>query len=148
MKKFIFSFCLFSLMAFSAQAQKASCCKAGGKSAVSCEAKAPSAVSAENSAAAEKVAAMDQNIEKRTDPITGSVSYVRKETAMADGSVTFVSLNFDAVTNSFVNVAPSMMEANHNGAGTNCTKSAASGKSCCAGKTAAAAAPKPEKTKS
>lgn len=152
MKKFIFSFFLFSLMVVGANAQKAACCKPGGKSAASCEMKAPSAVSAENSAAAEKVAAMDQNIEKRTDPITGAVSYVRKETAVADGAVTYVSLSFDPSTNSFVNVAPSMMEEKHNcsmkstGSGKSCcAQGAASGKACCAGKAANA---KPEKTKS
>lgn len=140
MKKFIFSFLLFSMMVFTAQAQKASCCKPGSKSA-SCEAKAPAAVSVENSAAAEKVAAMDQNIEKRTDPVTGDVSYVRKETAVADGSVKFVSLSFDPVTNSFVNVAPTAMQENHN-----CSmKGGTAGKSCCAGKAPVA---KPEKTKS
>lgn len=152
MKKFIFSFFLFSFMVLGANAQKAACCKPGGKSSASCEMKAPSAVSVENSAAAEKVASMDETIEKRTDPITGVVSYVRKETATADGSATFVSLSFDPVTNSFVNVAPSMMGENHNcsmkSAGSGkacCAKGAASGKSCCAGKAASA---KSEKTKS
>ena len=139
MKKFIFSLFLFSLMVCSAQAQKAACCKPGGKSSAACEMKAPSAVSAENSAAAEKVAAMDQTIEKRTDPITGAVSYVRKETAVADGSVTFVSLSFDPETNSFVNVSPTATT----GGKSCCTKGAMTGKSCCAGKVAAA---KPEKT--
>lgn len=142
-------------MICTAQAQKtAACCKAGGKSAVSCETKAPGAVSADHSAAAEKVAAMDQTIEKRSDPITGVVSYVRKETSVADGTVSFVSLSFDPMTNSFVNVAPSMMEENHGNCSMKtttasgkscCAKGAASGKSCCAGKMATA---KPEKTKS
>ncbi|HZV71949.1 MAG TPA: hypothetical protein VFG10_20570 [Saprospiraceae bacterium] len=156
MKKFVFSFFLFSLMVFSAQAQKAACCKPGGKSAAACHATVPSAASAETSAAAAKVAAMDQTIETRTDPITGTVSYVRKETAVADGSVSFVSLNFDPVTNSFVNVSPAMTEEGHNCAtkatsasGKACTaKGTAAGKSCCAGKTATAATPKPEKIKS
>ncbi|MEP6647807.1 MAG: hypothetical protein ABJC12_12030 [Saprospiraceae bacterium] len=149
MKKFIFSIFLFSLMVFSANAQKAACCKPGGKNSAGCQAMAPSAVSVENAAAAQKVAAMDQTIETRTDPITGNVSYFRKESASADGNATLVSVSFDPVANVFVNVPPSMMEeANATSTSPGTTKACCSkgaGKSCCSGKATAA---KPEKTKS
>ncbi|MEO6133219.1 MAG: hypothetical protein ABIQ02_15360 [Saprospiraceae bacterium] len=149
MKKFIFSFFLFSVMVFSAQAQQASCCKSGAKKSAGCEAKAPSAVSTDNSASAQKVAAMDETIEMRTDPITGSVSYVRKETVSTDGKVTFVSVNFDPVANAFVNVSPSMMAEGTTAApcagNGSCAKGARGGKCCCASKVSTT---KPEKTKS
>ncbi len=153
MKKFIFSCLFFSLLAFGAQAQHA-CCKAGSKS---CEAKAPSSASAsvvspENSAAAAKVAASDETIETRTDPITGNVSYVRQVSAENSAEASFVSVSFDPVTNSFVNVSPMSMEEGHNSSMKSsngkscCSMGNTSGKSCCSGKTASA---KPgEKTKS
>src|SRR5690242_11914178 len=157
MKKFIFSFFLLSLIAGGAQAQKAACCKGHGKSAAACEAKAPSVASAstiESSAAAAKVAAMDQTIETRTDPITGNVTYVRKETSPKDGSVSYVNLSFDSASNSFVDVSAMEMGEGQTTSTTGtpmagkacCSKGASSGKACCAGK--AASAKSAEKTKS
>jgi len=146
MKKFIFSLFIFTLCVVGAQAQKSACCKAGSNSAA-CTAKAPASVSAsaeESSAYAAKVAASDESIETRTDPITGNVSYVRKVSNATDNSVSYVNVSFDPVTNSF-NEVPATTESHNCGmkaASTNgkscCTHGAAAGKSCCAGKVASA----------
>ena len=147
MKKVVFSLFFFSFMIIGAQAQ--SCAKTCSKSAsagTSCHAKAPAAAfsgDTDNSTAAAKLASLDATIETRTDPITGGVFYVRKETSSADGSVSYVDVTYDATSNTFVNVSP--MKAA--GCGSNatgvsskpgCAGSAASGKSCCAGKGKAA----------
>jgi hypothetical protein len=137
MKKVIFSLFFFSFLIVGAQAQSTSCSKTCTKSAASstsCAAKAPSvAMNADgcHSTAAAKVASLDNTIEKRTDPVTGNVSYVRKETSAKDGAVTFVDVMFDATTNTFVNVSPVKME------GSGCSKASA-GKACCASKGKAA----------
>lgn len=147
MKKFLFSFFIFSFMVVGANAQKANCSHPCTKSASACTAKVPSssAASVENSAAAEKVAAMDETIETRKDPITGEMFYVRKETSTTDGTVNFVNVSFDPESNSFVNVSPVAVEGtNHctsakatSAKGKSCCASgAASGKACCAGKSA------------
>src|SRR5688572_13068508 len=129
MKKIIFSLFFFCLLIAGAEAQKASCAKtctkSGAASAAACHQKAPSAaqaVSTENSDAAAKLASMDASIEKRTDPATGSTTYVRKETCSHSGTVSFVDVNYDATTNTFVNVSPSKVS----GTGTGCSKGTAS----------------------
>lgn len=136
-------------MIVGAQAQKCSqpCTKSASSS--SCHAVAPSAVSAETSAAAAKLASLDPTIESRANPTTGIVSYYRKETCAHSGSVSYVDVSYDAVSNSFVNVSPMKMEGT--GTGSNsctgkasttasgkacCTAGASAGKSCCAGKAA------------
>lgn len=137
MKKFIFSIFFFTLMVAGAQAQKSSCaktCTKSGAASAACQSKAPAAASvstANASLGAEKMASLDPSIETRTCPVTGTVSYVRKETAQ-DGQVKFVDVSYDASTSTFVNVAPVKAE----GTGTGCSSKAASagGKACCAGK--------------
>lgn len=155
MKKILFSLCFFSFMIVGAQAQKASCAKPCTKStaaSASCHEKAPSAASATSGAnldAAAKLASMDASIETRTDPATGNVSYVRKETCSHSGSVSYVDVSYDASTNTFVNVSPA--KAMGSGCSTKatsasgkacCTNGAAMGKSCCAGKAGAKSAEK------
>ena len=144
MKKVLFSIFFFSLMVVGAQAQKSACSK-------SCTAKPASAsVSSchDSNAAAAKLASTDPTIETRTCPVSGTVSYVRKQTASANGAVSYVDVNYDAASNSFVNVSPVKMEggagcapkatsANAKGC---CSATAAASKSCCAGKGKAASA--------
>src|SRR5688572_13884429 len=151
MKKILFSLCFFSFMIVGAQAQKAACSKTCTKgsaaNAAACQAKAPSVATAQTGEAAARMASLDATIETRTDPSTGTVSYVRKETCAHSGSVSYVDVNFDASTNTFVNVSP-VKEA---GKGTGCGSKSASagGKGCCASKGAAAATVKStEKVKS
>lgn len=138
MKKVLFSFFLFSVMAVGVQAQKSACSKsctakpAAGVS--SCEGKSTSVASTSGSDAAAKLASMDASIETKTCPVTGTVSYVRKETCAGSGSVSYVDVNYDATTNTFVNVSPMKMEGKKECG----TKGAsANGKSCCAGKSTA-----------
>ena len=131
MKKILFSLCFFTFLAIGAQAQKTSCAKTCTKStaAASCQTKAPSSTATTASGmSAAQLASMDATIETRTDPATGNVSYVRKETCSHSGKVSYVNVNYDATTNTFVNVSPV------SGAGTGCGTKAtsASGKSCCA----------------
>ena len=66
--------------------------------------------------------------------MTGTVSYVRKETCAGSGTVSYVDVNYDAATNTFVNVSPMKMEGGKD-CGTKGTS--ANGKSCCAGKSSA-----------
>jgi hypothetical protein len=134
MKKVLFPFFFFSLMVVGAQAQKSSCAKScaakPASASVSCVSKGSAASASETSMAAAKLASMDQTIETRTCPVSGTVSYVRKENGQ-NGSASFVDVNYDASTNTFVNVSPVKGES-----ASNCgskTKSA-SGKACCAGK--------------
>lgn len=132
MKKVLFSIILFSALALGAQAQKSSCTSSKSctaKPAAACEGKSASTTSVNGDAAA-KLASLDATIETKTCPVTGTVSYVRKETS-SNGTVSYVDVNYDAATNSFVNVAPSTMQG-HEGCGAKATST--SGKSCCAGK--------------
>lgn len=142
MKKVLFSLALalFAVAGVSAQA----CAK-------SCTSKQASATTCtkENAAAAAKLASMDQTIESRTCPKSGTVSYVRKETDAA-GTVKFVDVAYDGTSNTFVNVAPSSMEGGKaacSPAGATATSgkaacgTAGSGKACCAGKAKTASAP-------
>ena len=152
MKKFLFSLFFFSLMIVGAQAQsKAACSKTCTKSeAAACKATSPSTASTamtsdvDYNASAAKLAANDPTIQVHTCPVTGSVSYTRKETNAANGQVASVDVSYDAATNSFVNVSP--VKAEGSGCGTKaatvssksgCSGAAAQGKSCCAGKGAA-----------
>ncbi len=158
MKKVLFSIFFVSLMVAGAQAQKSSCAK-------SCTAKTASASTAHctdaNATAAAKLASTDPTIESRTCPTSGTVCYVRKE-AGQNGSVSYVDLNYDAATNTFVNVSPVAKEggagcAPHgtsvSGTKTGCATPASGKAGCCATKgksTTASATPatdgKPVKT--
>lgn len=161
MKKFIFSFLFLGMLVAGAQAQTQKCSKPCSKSAAasSCQSKAGSVASTnttltpENANAAAKLASLDPTIEARTCPVTGNVSYVRKQTCAHSGTVTYTDLSYDASTSTFVNVSPVKGE----GSGTGCSKSAtttsgkaccasgaSAGKSCCAGKSGS----KAEKVKS
>jgi hypothetical protein len=136
MKKVLFSIFFFAVLIAGASAQKADCSKSCGSksaSASSCQAKAGTATTAsvDEAAAAAKLASTDKTIESRTCPVSGTVSYFRKE-AQPGGGVKQVDLQYDATSNTFVNVAPSTMKGQE-GCGS-ASKSASSGKSCCAGK--------------
>jgi len=76
---------------------------ANAQSCAGASAAAPKSCCMSKSAAA-KAAASDASIEKRTAE-DGSVSYVRKESD-TEGNVKFVSVQYDAATSTFVNVAP------------------------------------------
>jgi len=144
MKKAIFFFAFFltvGLVSADAQCSSAS----AGKSC--CAGKAA------------KAAASDASIEKRQAE-DGSIAYVRKE-ADAQGSVKFVSVQYDEASNAFVNVAPKTAAAGTTEGMTKkscspaemkaCSASekkscagAAGGKSCCAKPGAAATEKKAE----
>jgi hypothetical protein len=92
------------------------------------------------------MASLDATIETRTDPSTGAVTYVRKETCSHSGAVSYVNVNFDPATNTFVNVSPtgtgsgaSCGSKATSASGKSCGSGASAGKSCCAGKGAATA---------
>lgn len=143
MKKVLFSLFFFSLMIAGASAQKADCSKTCGSKATtsSCQAKASSTAAVNTDEAAAKLASMDKTIESRTCPVSGTVSYFRKE-KLADGTVKQVDLTYDASVNAFVNVSPTQV-AGHNGCSAEKGKAAATnGKSCCASGTAKAASGK------
>jgi hypothetical protein len=138
MKKILFSLSLLVCLALSAQAQHAGCSKAcTDKSAKSsCEMKVADAstpIPSEYQTAAAKVASMDATIESRTNPVTGEVTYVRKETASHSGEVSFAALNFDPTTSTFVNVSPTQVAAKENTQGCGASKTTSGTKSCCAG---------------
>ena len=161
MKKVILSIFFFSLLVVGAQAQKSTCSKS------SCTAKPAAAMNSscgdhkststasatDSNAAAAKLASMDPTIEARTCPVSGTVSYVRKENGAKTGEFTYVDLNYDATTNTFVNVSPLKMEGatGCSGKGTSTsgaaccagkatTTSSSANKSCCAGKAKTASA--------
>ena len=144
MKKFIFSLFFFAMMVAGADAQKASCAKTCTKSAANsaaCQSKAPSVAAAnttDNSIAAAKMASLDPSIETKTDPVTGNVSYVRKETCSHSGTVSYVDVSYDATTSTFVNVSPMKTEETGKASGCGSKSAAAGGKACCAGKGSAA----------
>lgn len=93
MKKGLFLFSFFFVLGIAA-ASAQSCHSAAGASKSCCASKS----------AAAKAAASDASIEKRMTE-DGSVAYVRKESD-TQGNVKFVSVEFDAATSTFVNVAP------------------------------------------
>jgi|GEM_PF-1068144 len=137
MKKILLSLSLLLCIALGAQAQHADCSKAcsdkGGKSSCSMKvADASTPIPSEYQTAAAKVASLDASIEPRTNPVTGEVTYVRKETAPKNGEVSFVALNFDPTTSTFVNVSPTQVAATANTQSCGASTKNASGKSCCA----------------
>ncbi|MEO5907323.1 MAG: hypothetical protein ABIQ11_11390 [Saprospiraceae bacterium] len=148
MKQFLFSLFFFSLMIVGAQAQsKAACSKTCTKSeAAACKATAPSTAMTSDvdyNVSASKLAANDPTIEVKTCPITGAVSYSRKETNIANGKVSLVDVSYDAASNSFLNVSPVKAEGTGTGCGSKatsvssksgCSTGAAQGKSCCPSK--------------
>ena len=140
MKKILFSLSLLLCLTLGVQAQHSDCskaCTAKAGNKASCEVKvadAQTSIPAEYQMAAAKMASLDANIESRTNPLTGEVSYVRKQTCPHDGAVSFVALNFDPASSTFVNVSPSQMATGSNNT-QSCGASkgtATSGKSCCA----------------
>lgn len=56
--------------------------------------------------AAEIAAASDESIERKVCSDTGAISYYKKETCAHSGAVKMTEVNFDAESNSFVNVSP------------------------------------------
>ncbi len=167
MKKILFSIGLLLGLGLAVQAQHPDCAKAcaGKGDKASCQVKiaeSQTPIPADYQTAAAKMASLDATIEPRTNPVTGEVTYVRKETSSQNGEVSFVALNFDPATSSFVNVSPSQVAAeSHPGvtcdhgkkcSGKSCCAAGASSKSCCADKTksgsstaAASTAPAPVK---
>ena len=147
MKRIFFSFMLLAAFAVGAQAQSSGCAKScTGKSAAACQTKVAgtsTTIGSDQAMAAAKIASLDPTIEPRKNQETGEVSYVRKETNPHNGTVSYVALNFDATTSTFVNVGPSKMETPAAGcsshatpaSGKSCCASGAASKSCCAGKT-------------
>ena len=138
MKRFLFSAMLFSLMVVGAQAQSSSCskkCTAKQASSKSCEGKSASTASASTIDAAAKLASMDESIVANTCPVTGKVSYAKKETAK-NGEISYVDVSYDAETNTFVNASP--MKTSEAKA-SSCSGKSASAKGCCAGKSASSA---------
>jgi len=116
------------------QAQAPGCCsKSKTASGKSCESKSSTASTASVNTveAAAKLASMDESIEAKTCPVSGKVSYTKKESNKA-GEVSYVDVTYDAETNTFVNASPMKMEQ-----GKACTdKQKAAG--CCSGKSASA----------
>ncbi len=123
MKKAIFFFAFFLAVGMvSADAQSCSSAATAGKSC--CANKAAKAASA------------DASIEKRLAD-DGSISYVRKE-ADAQGSVKFVSVQYDEAAGAFVNVAPKTAAASATEGMVKKSCSAGEKKACCVGGAAAA----------
>lgn len=137
MKRFLFSTLFFSLMLVGAQAQSSNCskkCTSKQASSKSCQGKSASATADAGTAtieAAAKLASMDESIESKTCPVSGKVSYSKKETS-ANGEVSYVDVNYDAETNTFVNASPMKVEE---------TKacSGKKAKGCCSSKSAKSA---------
>ena len=122
MKKAIFFFAFFLAVGIVGANAQCSSAASAGKSCCA------------NKAA--KAAASDASIEKRQAE-DGSIAYVRKE-ADAQGSVKFVSVQYDEASNAFVNVAPKGAAAGVATEGM-VKKSCSAGekKACCAGGAAA-----------
>ncbi len=134
MKRFLFSALFLSLMVVGAQAQSSACCKKGASkdaSAKSCDGKSTSSTAeVSTTEAAAKLAATDKSIESKTCPVSGKVSYSKMETSKK-GEVTYVDVNYDAETNTFVNASAMKMTDSKD-----CSSKSADAKACCAGKTA------------
>ncbi|MBI5914956.1 MAG: hypothetical protein HY842_06235 [Bacteroidetes bacterium] len=131
MKKLFFLFAFMGLLAFTADAQKKSCCAAKGASAdkVSCM--------VSTSADAEKAASEDASIVKQVSN-TGEVSWTRKEVSPTTGKVSFTSVEYCTKSGKFMNVSPSEKAA--------CTKNASATKVSSSEKKAGCCAKKGEKT--
>ncbi|MBP6810201.1 MAG: hypothetical protein KA138_01665 [Saprospiraceae bacterium] len=122
MKKAIFFFAFFLAIGIvSADAQCSSAATAGKSCCANKAAKAASA---------------DASIEKRLAD-DGSISYVRK-VADAQGSVQFVSVQYDEAAGAFVNVAPKTATAGATEGMVKKSCSAGEKKACCAGGASAA----------
>jgi hypothetical protein len=130
MKKVVFLFSFFFVLGITA-ANAQACAGKSASASKSCCMKA------------DKAAAADASIEKRMGD-DGAVSYVRKESD-TQGNVKFVSVQYDATADAFVNVAPKSVSAETTtgmtkkscGASASkacCAKGASAGKSCCASK--------------
>ena len=107
MKKVFMLFAFFGLVSFAATAQKA-CTKS---------ASAKSSCCAKTTAAAAKLAKLDNNIESRTCAKSGTVSYVKKSVCAQSGKVSYDNVEYCTKSKKFVNVSPKMEKAS-------CTKGA------------------------
>lgn len=116
MKKGIFLFSFFFVLGIAATNAQSCQEKAAGASKACCM-------------KADKAAAADASIEKRMGD-DGTVSFVRKESD-AQGNVKFVSVQYDATSDAFVNVAPKSVEAAATSGMTKKSCSAGASKACC-----------------
>lgn len=120
MKKGIFLLSFFFVLGIAAaNAQSCHESASAGASKACCTSKAA------------KAATSDASIEKRMAD-DGTVSYVRKESD-AQGNVKFVSVQYDEVSNTFINVAPKSISAENTAGMTKKSCAAGASKACCAG---------------
>ena len=138
---FMFSFLLVATLTTNAQA----CTKAAGKSCCASKKAASTSLSSSDNDTkvasvlmeADKVAASNPNISKRTCEMSGTTAYYEKSVCETSGKITWDEVKFDTETNSFTKVASASMEKDETGV--KIEKKACAGmkegKACCAKKT-------------
>lgn len=97
MKKLFFFLTFFGVLALvDVNAQQCSSLKATSATKMSCAA-----------SCAAKAASADVNIEKRVNPTTQAVSYVRKDVCGVSGKVSYTDVEYCTKSKQFINVSPS-----------------------------------------
>ncbi|MBK9734529.1 MAG: hypothetical protein IPO92_05985 [Saprospiraceae bacterium] len=144
MKQLFFVFSFLLVASFSANAQ--ACTKAAGKSCCAAK-KSASTTSLTTSDSdtkvasvlmeADKVAASNPNISKRTCEMSGTTAYYEKSVCETTGKISWDEVKFDAETSSFTKVASASMEKDETGVKVEKKACAGmkEGKACCAKKT-------------
>ncbi len=133
MKKVIFALTLFLFAGVAVNAQSKSCCSK--KEQASCCAKKASTTktAAVDFKAADELAAVDENIERRECAVSGKISYFQK--SEESGEVVWEEVSYDADKKTFTRVAAASMEKDpETGKVMEEKKCAKKGKSCCAKK--------------
>ena len=110
MKKLLFTLSLMLFVGVAAQAQSKSCSKVCAKTCESKQASKTKVASAYMEA--DKVAAADDNIQKRQCAVSGTVSYYQKSTCAVSGKVTWDEVEFDGEAKKFTRVASASLEKN------------------------------------
>lgn len=141
----LFTFLCFATFSANAQSCNPAACKKAQKN-VKVEA-------TQTNEAAVKLAAMEENIETRTCPTSGKVSFVRKDVCATSGTVKYSDVEYCTKSAKFVNVSPSAKASCSKSAKTSASCSAKKGasaknvsaetpakKTCCAGKSASGCA--------
>ena len=108
MKKLLFTLSVLLFVGVAAQAQSKTCSKTCAKA---CEtAKASQTKVASAYMEADKIAAADENIQKRECAVSGTVSFYQKSTCETSGKVTWEEVEFDSDARKFTKVASASLE--------------------------------------
>ena len=111
MKKLLFALSFFLFAGVAVQAQSKSCSKSCAKTCASKKTEKTSETKVASAyMEADKIAASDDNIQRRECTVSGTVSYYQKSECAVSGKVTWEEVEFNSEKKAFTKVASASME--------------------------------------